>query len=86
MARECLRNAARHASAHNVGVYLFCQGNATVLEIHDDGTGFDPQEEIPKTVTSASGFSPTWPRARADLLLATAPGAGCAWRLEVPDP
>jgi len=24
--------------------------------------------------------------AGADLLLATAPGAGCRWRLEVPDP
>ncbi len=89
IARECLRNAARHASAHNVGVCLFRQGHAIVLEINDDGTGFDPAPVLGNPEDGHFGLrilSDVASSAGADLLLATAPGAGCKWRLEVPDP
>jgi two-component system NarL family sensor kinase len=89
IARECLRNAARHAGARNVQVRLFRHRHSTVLEIDDDGTGFDPAPVLGdpedghfglRILTDVAG------NAGADLLLATAPGAGCRWRLEVPDP
>jgi signal transduction histidine kinase len=89
IARECLRNAARHASARNVGVRLFQQGDATVLEISDDGTGFDPAPVLGGPEDGHFGLrilTDVAASAGAELLLATAPGAGCRWRLEVPDP
>ena len=89
IARECLRNAARHASARNVDVRLFRQGPATVLEISDDGTGFDPAPVLGNPEDGHFGLrilTDMAADAGADLLLATAPGAGCRWRLEVPDP
>jgi signal transduction histidine kinase len=89
IARECLRNAARHASARNVGVRLFRQGHATVLEIDDDGTGVDPAPVLGNPEDGHFGLrilTDLAANAGADLLLATAPGAGCRWRLEVPDP
>ena len=89
IARECLRNAARHATAHNVGVCLFRQGHAVVLEISDDGTGFDPAPVLSNPEDGHFGLrilSDVASSAGADLLLATAPGAGCKWRLAVPDP
>jgi two-component system, NarL family, sensor kinase len=89
IARECLRNAARHASARNVEVRLFRHGRGTVLEINDDGTGFDPAPVLGNPEDGHFGLrilTDVAANAGADLLLATAPGAGCRWRLEVPDP
>jgi two-component system NarL family sensor kinase len=89
IARECLRNATRHASARNVEVRLFRQGHSTVLEIIDDGTGFDPAPVLGDPSDGHFGLrilTDVAANAGADLLLATAPGAGCRWRLEVPDP
>ena len=89
IARECLRNAARHSSAHNVDVRLFRHGHSTVLEITDDGTGFDPAPILSNPEDGHFGLrilTDVAADAGADLLLATAPGAGCRWRLEVPDP
>jgi signal transduction histidine kinase len=89
IARECLRNAARHGGARNVEVRLFRHGHATVLEINDDGTGFDPAFVLGNPEDGHFGLrilTDVAANAGADLLLATAPGAGCRWRLEVPDP
>jgi signal transduction histidine kinase len=89
IARECLRNAARHAGARNVEVRLFRHGHSTVLEISDDGTGFDPGPVLGNPEDGHFGLrilTDVAANAGADLLLATAPGAGCRWRLEVPDP
>ena len=89
IARECLRNATRHASARNVEVRLFRHGHSTVLEIIDDGTGFDPAPVLEDPSDGHFGLrilTDVAADAGADLLLATAPGAGCRWRLEVPDP
>ena len=45
--QEALTNVARHANATHVGVAL-CRGNGrTLLEISDDGDGFNPEEKPP---------------------------------------
>jgi signal transduction histidine kinase len=41
VAQETLRNAARHAEARHVDVRLRREGSTAVLEIIDDGRGFD---------------------------------------------
>jgi two-component system NarL family sensor kinase len=88
IARECLRNVTRHSGARNVAVHLFREGHGTVLEIADDGTGFDPGPVLENPADGHFGLrilADVAANAGADLLLATAPGAGCRWRLEVPD-
>jgi signal transduction histidine kinase len=41
-AQEALANVARHASAARAGLTLSFLGNVVVLDIRDDGAGFDP--------------------------------------------
>jgi len=41
VAQECLRNAARHAAAQTVDLRLSAEKGVVVLEISDDGVGFD---------------------------------------------
>ena len=72
-----------------VEVRLFRHRHATVLQISDDGTGFDPAPALGNPQDGHFGLrilTDLAADAGADLLLATAPGAGCRWRLEVPDP
>jgi signal transduction histidine kinase len=42
VAREAISNAIRHANAQTLSVVLARRGSDVVLEVEDDGTGFDP--------------------------------------------
>jgi signal transduction histidine kinase len=44
LAREALSNVSRHAEASTCRVSLYRAEEGTVLEIDDDGRGFDPAE------------------------------------------
>lgn len=44
IAEEALNNTLKHAQASSVGVSLFVEVDRLVLEIEDDGRGFNPQE------------------------------------------
>jgi signal transduction histidine kinase len=69
-------------------VRLFRDGQSTVLEIYDDGAGFDPAPVLDNPEDGHFGLrilTDLAVNAGAELLLATAPGTGCRWRLEVPD-
>jgi signal transduction histidine kinase len=41
-AQEALQNVAKHANARNIRVRLYLQRDTMVLEVTDDGAGFDP--------------------------------------------
>jgi signal transduction histidine kinase len=43
IAQEALNNSLKHAKAAKEVVRIYVQDNATVLEISDDGKGFDPE-------------------------------------------
>jgi signal transduction histidine kinase len=87
VAQECLRNLVRHAGPCSATVSLYRQGAAIVLDIVDDGAGFDPGLLEARQVGGHFGV-----RAMADaasatgatLQVASAPGAGTSWRLTVP--
>ncbi|MFI6093802.1 ATP-binding protein [Streptomyces sp. NPDC051218] len=87
IAAEALSNAARHAKATRVGVTLSYMGEEVVLDVRDDGHGFDPSV-LPERDT-ASGFGLEGMRARAerlagDLTVESEPGLGTAVSARVP--
>lgn len=45
VAQEALANAAKHSGARQVNLTLTCLDDAVLLDVHDDGTGFDAAAE-----------------------------------------
>ena len=84
---ECLQNVRRHSGAENVWLRMQVQLDAVVVEIEDDGVGFDAVEALSRPKQGHFGL-----RLLADatggtgavLEVASAPGSGCRWRLTVP--
>lgn len=84
---ECLQNVRRHSSASNVRVSLHRGETGTVVEVADDGTGFDPAEVLARPAEGHFGLrvlADLASRAGAHLAVSSAPGTGCTWRLELP--
>jgi len=85
IAQEALNNALRHAEAEHVLVRLHAQDGRLVLEVEDDGSGFDPS--APELRSQRLGLTSMEERARrlrGRLALDSAVGAGTTVRLEVP--
>ncbi|WP_329257732.1 sensor histidine kinase [Streptomyces sp. NBC_01478] len=85
--QEALSNAARHARATRVGVTLSFVGEEVILDIRDDGRGFDPLALPERTRTA--GFGLDGMRARAEriagsLAVESEPGHGTALSARVP--
>lgn len=85
--QEALSNAARHARATRVGVTLSYLGDEVILDIRDDGRGFDPLALPERTRTG--GFGLDGMRARAEriagsLTVESEPGHGTALSAGVP--
>jgi signal transduction histidine kinase len=85
IAQEALQNALRHAAARRVDLRLACEHGGLVLEVRDDGIGFDPR--APGVRSSRLGLGSMEERARrigGRLEIESAPGAGTTVRLEAP--
>jgi two-component system, NarL family, sensor kinase len=85
--RECLRNTAKHAQARSAHVRLTATAAPTVLVVGDDGVGLDPAAAEQAARGGHLGLRLLADLARdhgATLNLATAPGRGTRWRLEIP--
>lgn len=83
IAQESLTNIARHAGASRVRITLEKRKTRYVLEIRDDGRGFDPAIPKPK----ALGLLGMRERAlvmNAELTLSSSPGNGTAIVLSLP--
>ncbi|WP_051865902.1 sensor histidine kinase [Streptomyces griseus] len=85
--QEALSNAARHAAATRLGVTLSFLGDEVILDIRDDGRGFDPLT-LPER-TSSGGFGLDGMRGRAEriagsLTVESEPGHGTALSARVP--
>ncbi len=87
VAQECLGNVVRHSQASSVVVRLSHEGGYAVLEIADDGVGFDAAQALENPPEGHFGLrvlGDVAGEAGADLWLASAPGEGTQWRLRVP--
>jgi two-component system sensor histidine kinase UhpB len=81
VAQEALTNVARHSGARTATVRLAREPAGTVLEVVDDGTGFDPS-----TASAGAGLRGMRERALligARLAIDARPGSGARVRLEI---
>jgi two-component system NarL family sensor kinase len=86
VAQECLRNTARHAAARTVELRLSSGQGLVILDIVDDGKGFDMAATLRRSKRGHFGLRllpDLATQGGATLRLATAPGAGTRWRLEI---
>ena len=86
-AQEALANVERHAQARHVALLLRYSGRGAVLEVRDDGRGFDPAADRPDDVGGGYGLVAMRERIEAlagDLVVESRPGHGTAIRAEVP--
>lgn len=89
VAQEALRNAARHANASRVDVRLFTLQDAVVLEVGDNGVGFDVGKALAHPETGHFGLrlmSDAADRAGAVLRVSSSAVHGTWWQLRVPSP
>ncbi|MEW6029699.1 MAG: GAF domain-containing protein [Chloroflexota bacterium] len=74
--QEALANSAKHASASKVNVTLWTTDNRVLMEVHDDGRGFD-MEKMSKSL--GHGLANMQTRARAvggEVDITSSPGEG----------
>jgi len=89
-AQEALQNAAKHASAKSARIRLSVAPGRVLLEVSDDGDGFDVTAAVRSTGAGApTGFGLPGMRERAELLggrlsLSSVPGRGTTVRLALP--
>ncbi|HEX6678462.1 MAG TPA: sensor histidine kinase [Actinomycetes bacterium] len=88
--QEALANVRRHAHASRVTVTLSYMEDVAVLDVQDDGVGFDPRRTADRaTRPEAGGFGLAAMRQRVDrlggsLAVESAPGAGTTLVVELP--
>ncbi|MGH3534628.1 MAG: GAF domain-containing sensor histidine kinase, partial [Pseudonocardiaceae bacterium] len=87
IAQEALQNVTKHARAAHVQLRLSAAPGAVVLEISDDGVGFDPATTTKPTGPVGYGLPGMQQRAEllgGQLTTDSAPGRGTVLRLRVP--
>lgn len=87
VAQECLLNSARHAEAQTVWVSLERDNGYVVLDLRDDGVGFNPDDVLAHPSDGHFGLrvlGDVSAEAGADLHVASAPGYGTHWRMRIP--
>jgi signal transduction histidine kinase len=86
VAQEAVRNSLRHAGASAVEVVVDGTGDPMLLEVSDDGDGFEPEREAEPGHFGLRGLDSLARDAGGRVHVRSAPGAGTTVRLEVPRP
>ena len=87
LVQETLRNTASHAQASRVDVVVRAADKAVVVEVCDDGIGFEPATVLASPVGGHFGLHVLRDLAAhvgADLAVASAPRRGTRWRAMLP--
>jgi signal transduction histidine kinase len=84
IAQESLTNVAKHASASRVGVTLSYDGDEVVLDVRDDGVGFDASASPRSSSFGLRGMRQRVDRLAGDLTLESRPGRGTAVSVRLP--
>jgi len=81
IAREALNNLLKHAKARSVNIHLAFRDTLTLLEVCDDGVGFDPDEIQASGGLGIFGMRERAQRIGARLEIRSAPAAGTTVRV-----
>lgn len=84
IAQEALSNVGKHADATRVGVTLTYDDDEVVLDVRDDGTGFELEHSARPTSFGLRGMHQRADRLAGELVVETAPGTGTAVSVRLP--
>lgn len=84
IAQEALTNVVRHAEAATASVHLFQNGGELILEVEDDGKGFDVNAVKPDQSLGVIGMRERALLINGRLVIEGAPGHGTRVRVSVP--
>jgi len=80
--REALTNVGRHANAHEVGIRVHVESLTVMMEVTDDGDGFDPV--VPTDGAGLLGMRERCELLGGDFAVKTAHGQGTTIRVQLP--
>ncbi len=83
VAQEAVRNAIRHAHASTLHVRVGRLGSRVVLEVVDDGVGFQPAETPATTSFGLRGLNGLVADSGGSIVVDSLPGQGTTVRMEV---
>ena len=83
VAQEAVRNSLRHSGATHLRVAVHKDGDLVVLEVADDGRGFEPAEVVDRTHFGLRGLESLIAESGGVLRVTSGPGEGTSVRLEV---
>jgi signal transduction histidine kinase len=84
IAQESLTNVAKHAEAARVGVTLSYDGDEVVLDVRDDGVGFDVDAPAGSSSFGLRGMRQRVARLAGELTLESRAGRGTAVSVRLP--
>jgi len=85
IAQEALNNALKHAKANQIILNLMGESSRVVMEIKDDGIGFNPEEAVEGGGLGLDGIIERAELLGAELILDSWPERGTTIRVEVFD-
>ena len=86
IAQEAVSNATHHASPQSVNVSLAYAPASVMLEIRDDGCGFDPSAPAPQGHFGLVGMRERADKIQAKFTIESAQGTGTIIRVSIPYP
>jgi signal transduction histidine kinase len=82
MLKSILTNVVRHSKARQFDLAVRHEKNHLIIEISDDGRGFDP-DRIPPDSQGVANIRDHARRLGGHLVLDTAPGRGTTYRIAI---
>lgn len=84
IAQEALNNALKHAKANNIILNLYDRPPIILMEVMDDGIGFNPDNAVEGGGLGLDGIIERAELLGAELIFDSWPGKGTTIRIEVP--